>query len=51
MGQRLIFCSKVNRIGEKNQTPFNDGVAGLDVVRMLAAAEKSLSQKGGMVYL
>jgi predicted dehydrogenase len=36
---------------EKNQKPFNDGVAGLDVVRMLAAADKSLSQKGGMVYL
>lgn len=36
---------------EKNLKPFNDGVAGLDVVRMLAAADKSLSQKGGMVYL
>ncbi len=36
---------------EKNETPFNDGQAGLDVVRMLAAADQSLANKGGMVYL
>jgi predicted dehydrogenase len=36
---------------EKNQTPFNDGVAGLEVVKILEAADKSLSQRGGMVYL
>jgi len=34
-----------------NQTPFNDGRTGLRVVRMLEAANRSLSQKGGMVYL
>ncbi|MBN1569591.1 MAG: Gfo/Idh/MocA family oxidoreductase [Acidobacteria bacterium] len=36
---------------ENNKTPFNDGVAGLEVVKMLAAADESLSNKGGMVYL
>ncbi|MDM7996465.1 MAG: Gfo/Idh/MocA family oxidoreductase [Acidobacteriota bacterium] len=36
---------------EKNETPFNDGQAGLDVVRMLAAADQSLANKGGMIYL
>jgi len=36
---------------EKNKTPFNDGLAGLEVVKMLAAADKSLSTKGGIVYL
>jgi predicted dehydrogenase len=36
---------------EKDQTPFNDGIAGLEVVKMLAAANESLSKKGGMVYL
>ena len=34
-----------------NQTPFNDGRAGLSVVRMLEAADRSLTKKGGMVYL
>jgi predicted dehydrogenase len=36
---------------EKDEKPFNDGLAGLEVVRMLAAANESLSRKGGMVYL
>jgi predicted dehydrogenase len=36
---------------EKNQTPFNDGIAGLEVVKILEAADKSLAQKGGMIYL
>jgi predicted dehydrogenase len=36
---------------EKGETPFNDGVAGLEIVKMLAAADSSLSKKGGMVYL
>ena len=36
---------------EKNQKPFNDGVTGLQVVRMLEAASRSLKNKGGMVYL
>ena len=36
---------------EKDEQPFNDGIAGLEVVRMLAAANESLSKKGGMVYL
>jgi len=31
-------------------TPFNDGVSGLRVVRMLEAAEESLKQKGEAVY-
>lgn len=32
-------------------TPFNDGVAGLRIVRMLEAADKSLKQKGKVVNL
>jgi predicted dehydrogenase len=36
---------------EKDQKPFNDGVAGLEVVRMLEAASTSLSKKGGIVKL
>ncbi len=31
--------------------PFNDGCAGLRIVKMLEAASKSLSQKGCLVYL
>jgi predicted dehydrogenase len=32
------------------ETPFNDGAAGLRVVRMLEAAEESLKRKGDAVY-
>jgi predicted dehydrogenase len=35
---------------ENDMTPFNDGVAGLRVVRMLQAAEESLKRKGEAVY-
>lgn len=35
---------------EKGEKPFNDGVAGLRVVRMLEAAEDSLKRKGEVVY-
>jgi predicted dehydrogenase len=35
---------------ENNETPFNDGQAGLRVVRMLEAAEESLKSKGEAVY-
>ena len=34
-----------------NRAPFNDGVAGLHVVRMLEAADLSLQQKGKVVQL
>ena len=34
-----------------DKTPFNDGVAGLHVVRMLEAADLSLQQKGKVVQL
>jgi predicted dehydrogenase len=34
-----------------NKTPFNDGEAGLRVVKMLTAAEASLKKKGGLVRL
>lgn len=34
-----------------NRTPFNDGAAGLRVVRMLEAASESLSKRGALVYL
>jgi len=35
----------------RNEKPFNDGASGLEVVRMLEAADKSLKSRGGMVYL
>jgi predicted dehydrogenase len=35
----------------KGERPFNDGCAGLKVVRMLEAATKSLSKRGEVVYL
>ena len=34
-----------------NQIPFNDGRAGRRVVRILEAVDRSLSNKGGIVYL
>jgi predicted dehydrogenase len=34
-----------------NTEPFNDGCAGLRVVKMLEAASESLSKRGGLVYL
>jgi predicted dehydrogenase len=34
-----------------NKKPFNDGAAGLHVVKMLEAADKSLKQKGKIVQL
>jgi len=36
---------------EKNETPFNDGVAGLRVVKMLEAAGKSMKQRGESVLV
>ncbi len=35
----------------KGQEPFNDGCAGLRVVKMLEAATESLSKRGSLVYL
>ncbi|MGH9326665.1 MAG: gfo/Idh/MocA family oxidoreductase, partial [Terriglobia bacterium] len=35
----------------KGEKPFNDGIAGLRVVRMLEAADKSLKERGKMVRL
>jgi predicted dehydrogenase len=35
---------------QNGETPFNDGIAGLRVVRMLEAAERSFSRKGEAVY-
>jgi predicted dehydrogenase len=35
---------------ENRQTPFNDGMAGLRVVKMLEAAQESLKRKGEAVY-
>ena len=34
-----------------NKEPFNDGCAGLRVVKMLEAASESLSKRGALVYL
>ena len=34
-----------------DKVPFNDGVAGLRVVKMLEAADESLRKRGGLVYL
>lgn len=36
---------------ESNKTPFNDGVAGLRVVRILEAADKSVRSRGEVVKL
>jgi predicted dehydrogenase len=36
---------------ENNKTPFNDGVAGLRVVRILEAADKSVRSRGEVVKL
>jgi predicted dehydrogenase len=35
----------------KSEKPFNDGRAGLNVVRMLEAASESLTKRGALVYL
>jgi predicted dehydrogenase len=35
----------------KNKVPFNDGLAGLRVVRMLEAAEKSIRRRGELIRL
>jgi len=35
----------------KNEAPFNDGVAGLRVVKMLQAADESLRKRGSLVHL
>jgi predicted dehydrogenase len=35
----------------KDETPFNDGQAGLKVVRMLEAANESVAKRGALVYL
>ncbi len=36
---------------KQDEVPFNDGVAGLRVVKMLEAANTSLRQRGAMIYL
>lgn len=36
---------------DKGKTPFNDGCAGLRVVKMLEAASESLGKRGALVYL
>jgi predicted dehydrogenase len=36
---------------KKSESPFNNGCAGLKVVRMLEAASKSLAKRGELVYL
>ncbi len=41
----FIECIKVN------ETPFNDGMAGLRIVRLLEAAEESLKERGKVVEL
>ena len=35
----------------KDEKPFNDGCAGLKVVRMLEAANESLNERGSLIYL
>jgi predicted dehydrogenase len=35
----------------KDDTPFNDGVAGMRVVKMLEAANESMSKRGALVHL
>ena len=47
---RLIAEKFVDYVGNGG-TVVNDGIAGLNVVRMLEASNKSLNNKGEMVYL
>ena len=47
---RLLAETFVGGISN-GRTPINDGLAGLRVVRMLEAADKSLKKKGEIVYL
>jgi predicted dehydrogenase len=46
-----LIAEKFVQYVEKGGTVVNDGVAGLNVVRMLAASSKSLNNKGEMIYL
>jgi predicted dehydrogenase len=41
----FVDCIKANK------RPFNDGLAGLKVVRMLEAANESLTKRGSLVYM
>jgi predicted dehydrogenase len=36
---------------EKDEVPFNDGRAGLEIVKILEATNTSIARKGGIVYL
>jgi len=51
-GEALTLLAEtfIESIGN-GKTPVNDGLAGLRVVRMLEAANKSLKKKGEIVYL
>jgi predicted dehydrogenase len=46
--QEMEYFEECIKTGKK---PFNDGCAGLRVVKMLEAASESLSKKGSLVYL
>ena len=46
-GTRL-FCASAS---PQDETPINDGEAGLRVVRMLEAANDSIAKRGSLVYL
>jgi predicted dehydrogenase len=41
----FVHCIK------QNETPFNDGMAGYSVVKMLEAATESMHKRGALVYL
>jgi predicted dehydrogenase len=36
---------------QNNKQPFNDGQAGLEVVKMLEAADKSIKERGRIVQI
>ena len=44
-------CPTLSNVFRMGTTPFNDGCAGLRVVKMLEAASESLSKRGELVYL
>jgi predicted dehydrogenase len=46
-----LIAEKFAYYVENGGSVVNDGVAGMNVVRMLEASNESLSNKGGMVYL
>jgi predicted dehydrogenase len=46
-----LMAEKFARYVENGESIVNDGIAGMNIVRMLEASNRSLGNKGEMVYL